>query len=157
LRIIKPTVAWQNLVRQFFREPADPYTAMPPRMQSWLRTTTTALTRDAQAMAEPFVVENAGARLVLRCVPAPSSGWFLLVTLEAAIFESDVLQSLGLSDREAGVMKWLAEGKTNAEIADLLTISTSTVNKHVESILKKLGVENRTQAIREVIERVGRG
>ncbi|MFO1484452.1 MAG: LuxR C-terminal-related transcriptional regulator [Verrucomicrobiaceae bacterium] len=157
LRLVKPEPAWHNLMRQFFREPSDSFTGMPPRMHVWLRATTAALTKDASAKTDAFIVEDPGGRLVVRCVTAPASGWFLLVTLEAAVFEPAMLQSLGLSDREAGVMKWLAEGKTNAEIADLLGITTSTVNKHVESILKKLGVENRAQAIREVIERVGRG
>ena len=108
-------------------------------------------------MADPFVAESDGSRLVMRCITAAPTEWFLLCTVETAVFELSMLQSLGLSDREADVMKWLAEGKTNGDIAEILAISTSTVNKHVESILKKLGVENRTQAIREVIERIGRG
>lgn len=52
----------------------------------------------------------------------------------------------GLSPREADVLQWLARGKTNEDIAAILSISKGTVSKHIESILAKLAVENRTAA-----------
>ena len=51
-----------------------------------------------------------------------------------------------LLPREQEVAAWLAQGKTNPEIALILQISTRTVEKHVERILEKLMVENRTCA-----------
>jgi DNA-binding CsgD family transcriptional regulator len=51
-----------------------------------------------------------------------------------------------LTAREAEISLWLAEGKTNPEIASITGISPRTVEKHVEKILGKLGVENRTSA-----------
>ena len=51
-----------------------------------------------------------------------------------------------LTPREAEIGVWLAEGKTNPEIASITGISPRTVEKHVENILGKLGVENRTAA-----------
>lgn len=53
----------------------------------------------------------------------------------------------GLTQREADVMHWLACGKTDAEIAALLSISPRTVQKHLEHIYVKLGVETRTAAV----------
>ena len=53
----------------------------------------------------------------------------------------------GLTLREAEVMHWLARGKTDAEIAALLSISPSTVQKHLEHVYVKLGVETRTAAV----------
>jgi DNA-binding CsgD family transcriptional regulator len=53
----------------------------------------------------------------------------------------------GLTQREAGVMHWLTCGKTDAEIAALLSISPRTVQKHLEHIYVKLGVETRTAAV----------
>jgi DNA-binding NarL/FixJ family response regulator len=44
------------------------------------------------------------------------------------------------------VLQWLAEGKSNAEIAKILGVAPGTVKLHVEHILAKLGVENRTAA-----------
>ena len=53
----------------------------------------------------------------------------------------------GLTTREGEVMRWLACGKTDAEIAALLSISPRTVQKHLEHIYVKLGVETRTAAV----------
>jgi DNA-binding NarL/FixJ family response regulator len=51
-----------------------------------------------------------------------------------------------LTDREAEILKWVAQGLGNDEIAARLVISTRTVGVHVGNILGKLGLENRTQA-----------
>jgi DNA-binding CsgD family transcriptional regulator len=56
------------------------------------------------------------------------------------------------TSREKEVAKWLALGKTNAEIAHILSISTFTVKNHVQKILVKLDVTNRTQAATRAIE-----
>jgi DNA-binding CsgD family transcriptional regulator len=53
-----------------------------------------------------------------------------------------------LTARETEVLGWLAEGKRDREIAIILGISVFTVGKHVQNILKKLRVENRTAASR---------
>src|SRR5690606_40652349 len=54
--------------------------------------------------------------------------------------------ALGLTGREADVMLWIANGKTNREIGQILDMSPRTVNKHLEQVFRKLGVENRTAA-----------
>ena len=51
-----------------------------------------------------------------------------------------------LTPRETEVAGWLAAGKANPEIAIILASNVRTVEKHVEAVLKKLGVENRTAA-----------
>lgn len=52
----------------------------------------------------------------------------------------------GLTPREAEVLGWIAHGKQNAEIAQLLFISPNTVRKHIENIFEKLDVRTRTAA-----------
>jgi len=52
-----------------------------------------------------------------------------------------------LTPRECEVMRWLAHGKTDAEIAALLGTSPRTVHKHLEHVYVKLGVETRTAAV----------
>ncbi len=54
--------------------------------------------------------------------------------------------SLGLTRREAEVLRWIAEGKSNHEIGVILGASPRTICKHVEHIFFKLNVENRTAA-----------
>jgi two-component system NarL family response regulator len=53
----------------------------------------------------------------------------------------------GLTPREQEVVKELRRGRTNREIASKLGVSTPTVNKHVQHVLKKLGVRSRGQAV----------
>jgi DNA-binding NarL/FixJ family response regulator len=52
----------------------------------------------------------------------------------------------GLSEREIEVLRLLAQGKSNAQIADELVISQNTVIRHVSNIFAKIGVDNRAQA-----------
>ena len=59
----------------------------------------------------------------------------------------EVLQKkLALTKRESEVLFWIANGKTNREIGEILDVSPRTVNKHLEGVFSKLGVENRTAA-----------
>jgi DNA-binding NarL/FixJ family response regulator len=65
--------------------------------------------------------------------------------------QADML-AVPLSQREREVVQLLAEGLTNREIADTLTVSVGTVKAHVEHILTKLGVSDRTQAAVRAVE-----
>lgn len=51
-----------------------------------------------------------------------------------------------LTAREAEIALWLARGKSNRDIAEILSLSPRTVNKHLEAVFEKLGVENRAAA-----------
>lgn len=57
------------------------------------------------------------------------------------------LHKIALTPRETEVLSWLAKGKTNRDIGDILGMSPRTVNKHLEHIFEKLGVETRTAAV----------
>jgi len=54
---------------------------------------------------------------------------------------------LNLTRREAEVLLWLSRGKSNRDIAQILNVSFRTINKHLEQIYPKLGVETRTSAV----------
>lgn len=55
-------------------------------------------------------------------------------------------QAFGLTPREADVLLWTARGKSNKDMSEILNISARTVNKHLEQIFIKIGVENRASA-----------
>lgn len=57
-----------------------------------------------------------------------------------------LIDKLAVTQREAEVLLWLSNGKTNREIAQILDISPRTVNKHLEVVFRKLEVDNRTAA-----------
>lgn len=61
-------------------------------------------------------------------------------------------KNFNITKRESEVFLWLAKGKTNREIAQIINISPRTVNKHLEQLFKKLGVENRTSAAAKAIQ-----
>ena len=56
------------------------------------------------------------------------------------------LKHAALTPRETEVLSWIAKGKTNRDIAEILSLSHRTVNKHLEHIYEKLGVETRAAA-----------
>ncbi|MDL2402050.1 response regulator transcription factor [Rhizobium mayense] len=61
--------------------------------------------------------------------------------------DDDVLrQHFALTQRESEVLLWIAKGKSNRDIGEILGLSARTVNKHLEQIYVKLGVENRASA-----------
>jgi len=66
-------------------------------------------------------------------------------TLESRL--AHIVQNCGLTQREAEVMHWVTLGKTNRDIGEILELSPRTVNKHLEHIFSKLGVETRTAAV----------
>ncbi|MEJ5976450.1 DNA-binding response regulator [Novosphingobium sp. PS1R-30] len=67
------------------------------------------------------------------------------------------LQSgLNITQREAEVLLWVSYGKSNSDISDVLTISPRTVQKHLEHIYEKIGVETRSSAAAVAIKMIGR-
>jgi DNA-binding NarL/FixJ family response regulator len=86
-------------------------------------------------MTIAYLGRNGPDEFLFRLIPATGGG------------EEGVLQgAFGLTTREAEVLLWIARGKANKEISDILLISPRTVNKHLERVFAKLGVENRASA-----------
>lgn len=119
--------------------------ALPPAVESWL-------SRDGSV---GLPVSTRGEdRLLIRWSWQGNGSRILLLEEQAAQAKTGgVLSFAGLSPREAEVLHWIAEGKTNAEIGRILSISVRTVEKHVETVYRKLGVENRMGAILRVLSK----
>jgi DNA-binding NarL/FixJ family response regulator len=62
---------------------------------------------------------------------------------------------LNLTAREAEIVSWVLQGKTNPEMSIILGIQLTTVKKHLESIFTKLGVENRTALVTLALQKLG--
>ena len=70
--------------------------------------------------------------------------------------EQRLRHSLSLTARESEVLLWISRGKSNREIGEILNISPRTVNKHLEQVFVKLGVENRASAAARAVRLLAR-
>ncbi|MFT4096631.1 MAG: DNA-binding response regulator [Rhodoblastus sp.] len=121
--------------------------------------TTAALRQLALAGADNAARESElrladGTRLRVSSLGAASNSEFLFRITE---FDEEgvggaLSRALAVTAREGEVLLWLARGKSNADIASILSVSPRTVNKHLEQIYKKLGVENRAAAVRAAMQ-----
>jgi DNA-binding NarL/FixJ family response regulator len=100
---------------------------------------------------QPFTsirIEAHGLEIELALLEADRPGETLIrVTEVREDGKIDTLQKhSGLTRREAEVLLWVSYGKTNRTISEILGISPRTVNKHLEQVFRKLGVETRAAA-----------
>ena len=86
-----------------------------------------------------------GQQLHVRHLGAVGRGESMLM-LEERLAGQAPAQVAALTRRETEVLSWLAKGKTNRDIAEILGISRHTVSKHLEHLFEKLGVETRSAA-----------
>jgi DNA-binding CsgD family transcriptional regulator len=81
-----------------------------------------------------------------------ASDLILMFEEKAAYFPLRALIRLGPTQCESEILSWVAQGKTNPEIGTILGISLRTVQKHLERVYGRLGVENRHAAMALVHE-----
>jgi DNA-binding CsgD family transcriptional regulator len=104
----------------------------------------------------PLVIERENTQLHIRLLRNADERQYTLSLEERTTrLTPDSLTRLGLSPREAEVLYWLVQGKTNPEIGIILTLSARTVQTHVLRVYQKLGVETRAAAIMQVVETLG--
>ena len=102
----------------------------------------------------PAGLGEAGAALVARRFAEPGRNDLQLLVLEERGSPPGpaALMALGLTPREAEVLYWLAQGKSNPDTATILGANVRTVHKHVEHIFQKLGLETRHAATLAALE-----
>jgi DNA-binding NarL/FixJ family response regulator len=93
-------------------------------------------------VTKPIVIEEMLARIRVHLANAR----LIRRATEAAPTANELRRDFKLTSREAEVLSWLSKGKTNRDIAQILGLSPRTIDKHLEQIYTKLGVENRTAA-----------
>jgi DNA-binding NarL/FixJ family response regulator len=116
---------------------------LPEPLLQWLEQAQKSKGGKAQAASLPDHPE-----LKLHYVGNAGPNEFLLRLAKdtGADLPAEFSTELGLTTREGEVLSWLSKGKTNRDIAQILGLSPRTVDKHLEQIYAKLGVENRTAA-----------
>lgn len=119
---------------------AEPASGNVQAFKLWLTTSA----REARSDNLPFTL----GELTLNFVGVSAENDYLVkVAVQLKGNNEDALASaFGLTKREAEVLYWLSLGKSNKDIAEILSLSARTVNKHLEQVFTKLGVDNRTSA-----------
>ncbi|WP_019605157.1 response regulator [Teredinibacter turnerae] len=103
-------------------------------------------------MGVNLTTPNRSLRLVYLGNSAPNEILIRLIDNDKPDEASRLREHLPLTTRESEVLLWLARGKTNREIGQILGTSPRTINKHLEQIYKKLEVENRTTAAAKALQ-----
>ncbi|WP_337267600.1 response regulator transcription factor [Oryzifoliimicrobium ureilyticus] len=91
-------------------------------------------------------VGQTGLQLAFLGTIGPDEHLFRLTAASRMSGDELLRQHFGLTQRESEVLVWIAKGKANRDIGEILGLSARTVNKHLEQIYVKLGVENRASA-----------
>jgi len=106
---------------------------------------------DSPLPAGRLILEGVGKRLVIRLI-SDSDRILLLREEHPTAIKPQSPGPCSLSSREAQVLQWVSQGKTNKEIGVILQLSPRTVQKHLEHIYQKMGVESRTGAAAKAYE-----
>lgn len=124
--------------------PADP--AQAPALPASMIRQLLALRQDNGGAQCLLTIGNHQLECVMLSPIGPDELLFRLSECRSTNEQSILQQQLGMTVREAEVLLWLSRGKSNREMGQILGISPRTVNKHLEQIFIKLGVENRASA-----------
>ena len=124
--------------------PVAPGTGLPAAVTERLRQL--RLSRSRAAGRSYLEVGSRRLELSFLSSLGPDELLFRLTEVNAGADEEQLQRSLALTSRESQVLLWISRGKSNREIGEILNISPRTVNKHLEQVFVKLGVENRAAA-----------
>jgi DNA-binding NarL/FixJ family response regulator len=144
-RIMWATPQAQKLLSDNLPAGAGDELVLPQPMLQWLEQA--RKTRSgAKTPALASFPNNEALRLQYMGKLGPNEFLLRLAKDSGASLPQEFSKDLGLTSREGEVLSWLSKGKTNRDIAQILGLSPRTVDKHLEQIYSKLGVENRTAA-----------
>jgi CheY-like chemotaxis protein/DNA-binding CsgD family transcriptional regulator len=148
VRAVWQTPLARRLMHDYFGAPPA---QVPPVVLDWLRSESSLAGSSGREPRNLPVTREAetGARQLVFTLQQRTGDDDLLIVMrevsDAAVVDA-MVQSFRLTLREAEVLYWVAKGKTNRDIGDILGSSPATVKKHLERVYIKLGVETRTAA-----------
>lgn len=144
------TILWNTpqaarLIDRLEPEPLTSGLRLPEYVRSWLGE---QFESEIVTSTQLMLTDTDEHQLLISYIGQSGSDEYLLRIIENnfAITQTRLSKVFGLTSREAEVLAWLANGKSNRDIGCILDLSPRTINKHLERIHKKLGVENRTAA-----------
>jgi DNA-binding response OmpR family regulator/DNA-binding CsgD family transcriptional regulator len=147
---LQGTIMWatpqaQKLLSANLAASANDELVLPDPMLQWLEQVQTGKSGSKTPAMASFP-DNEQLRLQYMGKLGPNEFLLRLAKESSTNQPAEFSSELGLTTREGEVLSWLSKGKTNRDIAQILGLSPRTVDKHLEQIYAKLGVENRTAA-----------
>jgi DNA-binding response OmpR family regulator/DNA-binding CsgD family transcriptional regulator len=144
-KILWATPHAQKLLSESLAVTLDEEYELPPSTLQWLDRAQSGGAGSKSTAAASFP-DHEQLQLQYLGKLAPNEFLLRLARESSSDLPTKFSRELGLTSREGEVLSWLAKGKTNRDIAQILGLSPRTVDKHLEQIYAKLGVENRTAA-----------
>src|SRR5580704_137649 len=128
---------------------------LPPKVQEWLQKRALSDIKSADTIV--LASDLGPLKLQFSYVGQVAPEEILLRLVEGEIENENLVlkRKLQLTQRESEVLMWIARGKSNRDIAEILNLSPRTVNKHLEQVYAKLGVENRAAAAALAVRMLG--
>jgi DNA-binding NarL/FixJ family response regulator len=144
----------KQLLSELFPARGDDAPGLPPDVVRQL----TGLRQPGGLNGARIIIEAAGRKMEIAFLSSTGPGELLFRLTESSTVPDEQLlqQTLALTARESQVLLWISRGKSNREIGEILTISPRTVNKHLEQVFVKLGVENRAAAAARAVRSLTR-
>lgn len=146
-KIVWQTPLARQLLQKYFSSDVETYEHKTPTpILNWMET---SFADHAKGGATPPLVIIKGADRLIFSAAAFSGDehWVILMREESDAAQIKALMTtFSLTKRESEVLYWAIKGKTNRDIGDILGTSPRTINKHLEHVFEKLGVETRTAA-----------
>ena len=156
LRIERMAGICEGWLNQYFDRQNTASVQLPDALRRWVesRRTVQGIDTTPNNLRAPLVINGPGGRLTIRCWPEAGCKVVLLLTEQVPPNEPGLRFAplSALSKRQNEVLDWMVEGKRNAEIAVILSLSVRTVEKHIAQILHHLQAENRATAIVRALE-----
>lgn len=141
----------RSLLNEYFPD-SGRGSELPAPLKQWLAASNQWRDKPTPAATTDFALARGEKCLKVRRSAGSNGECVLLLDESGSEPSPSALQSLGLTARQAEVLFWLAQGKSNPEIAKILGTAARTIQKHVEHIFGKLHVETRTAAARRALE-----
>ena len=144
----------KQLLEELFPTQAEQSASLPSAVVDHLL----QLRREGAKSQARSILDVGGRRLEISVLSpiGPDELLFRLTELSTEKDEQLLQKTLALTSRESEVLLWISRGKSNREIGEILAISPRTVNKHLEQIFVKLGVENRASAAARAVRTLAR-
>ncbi len=141
----------RQIWNKYFERETVEAAVLPACLSDWIKSNN-LFEKTNDAAVQPFRIKNTHGELSVRPISNSQTLEKTFLFEEKRIISPKSLESLPLTRREAEVLFWLAQGKSDRDISLLCEISPHTVHKHAQNIYVKLGVETRTAAVMKALE-----